>query len=222
MADGHGVLDAHRIPSRTRRGAQCAVAAFPGEGRAPRAGAADRPRPQHGRQRRGPSAHGAPDPDQPRDRLQQQLDALQAAYDSDKVDFFFVLDAQRRFAEAESQYYQSRVEYALALRNVNYEKGTLLAYCGVSLGEGPWPTKAYVDAARRDQQRLYPLRTDYRLNRPRIVSLGPFAQGEGSMPSPTSGDNLESPEAIPAPEPDPAPEAPTPLPADNTSASDAG
>ena len=76
----------------------------------------------------------------------QQLDALQAAYDSDKAEFFVVLDAQRRFAEAEIRYHQARVEYGFALRNVHFEKGSLLAYCGVMLNEGPWPLKAYFDA----------------------------------------------------------------------------
>lgn len=39
-----------------------------------------------------------------------------------------VLDAQRRLADAEVRYFLSRVEYALALKNVNYEKGSLLDY----------------------------------------------------------------------------------------------
>jgi len=119
----------------------------------------------------------------------QQLDALQAAYDSDKAEFFVVLDAQRRFAEAESRYHQARVEYALALRNVHFEKGSLLAYCGVMLNEGPWPLKAYVDAARREKQRLFPLPTDHGLSRPTMVSLGPVAPGDGSMPPPPDEEN---------------------------------
>jgi len=42
-----------------------------------------------------------------------------------------VLDAQRRLAEAGSQYFRSRTEYALSLKNVHFEKGTLLDYLGV-------------------------------------------------------------------------------------------
>jgi hypothetical protein len=112
----------------------------------------------------------------------QQLNALQAAYDSDKAEFFVVLDAQRRFAEAESRYHQLRVEYGLSLRNVHFEKGSLLAYCGVMLHEGPWPLKAYVDAARREKQRLLRLPIDYRLSRPTTVSQGPVPPGDASMP----------------------------------------
>jgi outer membrane protein TolC len=84
----------------------------------------------------------------------QQLDALQAAYDSDKAEFFVVLDAQRRLAEAESRYFQARVEYAIALRNVHFEKGSLLEYCDVVLSEGVWPARVYVDAAERDRRRI--------------------------------------------------------------------
>ena len=114
----------------------------------------------------------------------QQMDALQAAYESDKVEFFVVLDAQRRFAEAEIFYHQARVEYVIALRNVHFEKGTLLPYCGVVLGEGPWPLQAYFDAAQRERLRVLRLSTDYRLSRPSIVSQGPAGQGNGSMSSP--------------------------------------
>ncbi|MEZ6077498.1 MAG: hypothetical protein R3C56_18065 [Pirellulaceae bacterium] len=35
------------------------------------------------------------------------------------------------------------------MRNVNFEKGTLLEYCNVSLVEAMAPSKAYVDAAER-------------------------------------------------------------------------
>ncbi|NUQ65728.1 MAG: TolC family protein [Pirellulales bacterium] len=102
-----------------------------------------------------------------------QLAALQAAYEADKADFYVVLDAQRRYAEAEDRYYQSRVEYALALRNVYFEKGNLLDYCGVELAEGPWPEKADRDAAEREHSRLAPAPVDYRFRPPVIVSDGP-------------------------------------------------
>lgn len=45
-----------------------------------------------------------------------------------KQDMDTLLDAQRRLADAEMRYFLSRVEYALALKNVNYEKGSLLDY----------------------------------------------------------------------------------------------
>lgn len=39
-----------------------------------------------------------------------------------------LLDAQRRLVNAEIQFFRSRAEYAVALKNVNYEKGALLVY----------------------------------------------------------------------------------------------
>lgn len=86
----------------------------------------------------------------------QQLAAVEAAFQDDRVEFIAVLDAQRRYAEAESQNYRSRVEYALALKNIHFEKGTLLEYLGIASAEGPWPGKAYDDAARRDATRGRP------------------------------------------------------------------
>ena len=108
----------------------------------------------------------------------QQLDALQAAYDADKADFFVVLDAQRRHADAVSRYYQSRVEYVLAIRNVHFEKGSLLDYCDVALSEASWPQKAYGDAAERDRLRMRPISIDYSFRRPPVVALGPNAVPE--------------------------------------------
>ncbi|MBW8883927.1 MAG: hypothetical protein JF612_03935, partial [Planctomycetia bacterium] len=53
----------------------------------------------------------------------------------------------------ETQYYRSRTEYAVGIKNVHFEKGTLLDYLGVATAEGQWPDKAYDDAARREAAR---------------------------------------------------------------------
>ena len=51
-----------------------------------------------------------------------------------------LLDAQRRLVNAEIQFFRSRAEYALALKNVNYEKGALLVYKDLRLaGDAPAP-----------------------------------------------------------------------------------
>jgi hypothetical protein len=86
---------------------------------------------------------------------------------------FRLLDAYRREADAESEYFQLQVEYALALRNVHFEKGTMLDYCGVTLAEGSWPTKAYHDAAERERLRGASLPVNYAFGRPPIVAQGP-------------------------------------------------
>jgi outer membrane protein TolC len=44
-----------------------------------------------------------------------------------------LLDIQRRLTEAQSRYYQSRVEYAIALKNVHVEKGSILEYASMGM-----------------------------------------------------------------------------------------
>jgi len=106
------------------------------------------------------------------DAAQHQLAALEAAFQDDKADLFVVLDAQQRLADAESRYFQAQVEYALGIRNVYFEKGSLLDYCGVVLSEGPWPHRAYHDAAELERLRGRPRPINYSLNHPPIVSRG--------------------------------------------------
>jgi outer membrane protein TolC len=89
---------------------------------------------------------------------------------------FRLLDAYRRVAEAESDYFRLQVEYVKAVRDLHFQKGSLLDYCGVVLAEGPWPTKAYVDAAERERLRGRPLRMSYAMNRPPVVSQGVYPQ----------------------------------------------
>lgn len=69
----------------------------------------------------------------------QQVIAVEAAYQDDRVEFIAVLDARRRLADAESQHYRSQAEYAVAIKNVHFEKGTLLDYDRIASVEGPWP-----------------------------------------------------------------------------------
>jgi len=100
----------------------------------------------------------------------QQLAAVEAAYDNDKVEFFVLLDSQRRYADAEAAYHWLQTEYALALKDVHYAKGSLLAYCGVALTEGVWPSKAYHDASRRERLRGRCWPINYSYNHPPIVA----------------------------------------------------
>jgi len=46
------------------------------------------------------------------------------------------LEAQRRFAEADNQYHLALCEHQIALKNVNYEKGSLLDYCNIMPVDG--------------------------------------------------------------------------------------
>lgn len=99
----------------------------------------------------------------------QQLAAVQAAYDADKAPLDQVLDAQRRMADADSRHHRARVEQAIAVKNVHFEKGTLLDHYHIYLAEGGWPRLAYHDAAQREALEVRPC-LDYRLHRPLTVA----------------------------------------------------
>lgn len=106
----------------------------------------------------------------------QQLAAVEAAYDADKAPLDLMLEAQRRLADAESRHYQSLAEYAIAVKNVHYAKGTLLDYDGVVLSESGRPAKAYADAAERESLRGKPRPLNYASSRAPVVSRGPYDQ----------------------------------------------
>jgi hypothetical protein len=55
-----------------------------------------------------------------------------------------LLDAERRFVDAEVRFHRAAVEYVLAVKNVHFEKGTLLDYGQVYLSELPTPGSAPV------------------------------------------------------------------------------
>lgn len=55
------------------------------------------------------------------------------------VDIDRLLDAQRRVVEAEIRYFLARVEYAVALKNVHLEKGSLMAYNELEIFDGETP-----------------------------------------------------------------------------------
>jgi outer membrane protein TolC len=83
----------------------------------------------------------------------EQVAAVQTAFDAENATLDSLLDAQRRMADADSSYYRSLVEYQLAVKNVQLEKGTLLDYCQIFLSEGRWPSGAYTDAEARESRR---------------------------------------------------------------------
>jgi hypothetical protein len=127
-----------------------------------------------------------------------QLRALEASYEAGTTDIYILLDAQRRHVDAQSTYYQARVEYALALRNVCFENGTLLEYCRIGLNEGLSPSKAYEDAARRERFRGHAMEIDYRFHDPLVVSRGPVANEDTSVyMRPDAGIDREPREPIP-------------------------
>lgn len=112
----------------------------------------------------------------------QQLGAVQAAYEADKAPLDLFLDAQRRLAEAETNYYRVLTEYAIATKNVHFVKGTLLAFDDICLAEGPWPEKAHCDADRRKASRGPNMPLNYASQRAEILGAGTYPQlGDRSM-----------------------------------------
>lgn len=62
------------------------------------------------------------------------LETLEASQEAGMpVSFEQLLDAQRRVSESQTKYAQSLVEYSIAIKNVQYEKGTLLKSSDVLL-----------------------------------------------------------------------------------------
>lgn len=86
------------------------------------------------------------------DAIVRQLSALAEKEDSEeKPELDVILETHRRLLDARLRFHQSQVEYVLALRNVHFEKGTLLGYNNVFLAESIAPAKAQQDAAERQQ-----------------------------------------------------------------------
>jgi hypothetical protein len=59
-----------------------------------------------------------------------------------EIDYDVLLDSERRLAEAEADYYRAVVGYAVALKNVYLEAGSLMQYCNVHFGDAADGTPA--------------------------------------------------------------------------------
>lgn len=79
-----------------------------------------------------------------------QLNALNLKREKgEKPELDVELETHRRLLDARLRFHQAQVEYQLALRNVHFEQGTLLAYSNVQLSESISPSESYADAADR-------------------------------------------------------------------------
>jgi len=132
----------------------------------------------------------------------QQLAAVQAAYDAENAPLEFVLEAQRRLADADSHYYRSLVEYGLSVKNVHFEKGSLLDYNNIYLAESMWPSKAYNDAKERESLRTRPLKlADYLVIPGPAVDRGEYPQNILPEPATEKVSELDPLEAADGAEP---------------------
>ncbi|MFK7821784.1 MAG: TolC family protein [Planctomycetaceae bacterium] len=101
---------------------------------------------------------------------QERLQATQSAFDLGNATLDLLLDAQRRLAAAESEFYRALVEHMLAAKTVELKKGTLLDYNGIHLAESGWSENAISQVARRhSKERIL----DTALVKPgRVISSG--------------------------------------------------
>ena len=60
-----------------------------------------------------------------------------------------LLEAQRRILEAQLQFVNAEAEYAVAIKNVHFERATFLEYHGIALSESKSDDQAYADYAGR-------------------------------------------------------------------------
>ncbi len=103
-----------------------------------------------------------------------ELETRQQLVTAGKESVFFLLDAQRSRAQGEAQYYQAICEYNKMIALIHRRKGTILAYSNIDLSEGPWPNKAYGDAAEYARKRSASKPMNFGFTRPQVISQGPI------------------------------------------------
>jgi len=106
---------------------------------------------------------------------QQDLDALRAAFDADQITVELLLESQQRLADAQTRYYRGLSDYAVAIKGLHLQKGSLLQYDGVFLSEGSWPRKAYRDA-KTLRRRWRPKDISFCITKPCVISRGAYPQ----------------------------------------------
>ncbi len=149
------------------------------------------------------------------DAARTQLGAVAVAYDRGDAPLDLLLEAQRLLSDAESSHFRSLAEYAVAIKNVHYSKGTLLDYDGVVLSESAWPQKAYADAAQRESTRGKPWPLNYASASAPLVSQGAYDQHPLDQEVIALGEPIDGAagETIPAETP-PTPSEPPQVPAE--------
>ena len=118
---------------------------------------------------------------------QTEVESREVSYKAGKTTLDLVLDAQRRRATAQIDYYRALCEYNKAISEVHFRKGSLLEYNSIYLSEGPWPDKAYWDALGHARRRDASYYLDYGATRPNVIGLGPADQhGSGPQHAPAA------------------------------------
>lgn len=132
----------------------------------------------------------------------EELVSVREKYNAGAAGVDAVADAQARAADAQSAFHRSRVDYAIAVANVHYRRGSIREFNNVMLNESAWPAEAYADA-RRQALRWAPTAHNYVMTPPGPLSRGQVAD-HWARPA---GSTVELPVDVPQEMP-PAPLAP--------------
>jgi outer membrane protein TolC len=110
---------------------------------------------------------------------EREVTARLAENEAGTADINVVLQSQFRRAQAQLDYFRALVEYNKTIKQVHFDKGTLLDYNSISLAEGPWPQKAHWDALERARERDSGKFLKYGWTRPEVMRSGEVPQGTG-------------------------------------------
>lgn len=111
----------------------------------------------------------------------------------DSVDLDLWLDAERRYVDAEIRFHRAAVEYVLAVKNVHFEKGTLLDYGQVFLAELPNGLEGRARREAPDPERL-PLPGSMESESPSTNGLVPQPPGNNADSPPPPVNPLPPPD----------------------------
>jgi outer membrane protein TolC len=137
-----------------------------------------------------------------------RLDAQRAYYEEGRITIDRFLDAVSQYASAVATEAQYKTTYNISIVALEEAKGTLLAYDNISVAEGPWPRKAYIQA--RDIQAAH--------RQHHIPPDGPMVVGKVVGPPNPDPTQPKPPPGVPdaAPQPLPAPAGPLGPPPNDT------
>ena len=130
---------------------------------------------------------------------QKEVDSAMALYRGGKATLDIVLEAQRRHAQAQTDYYRALGNYTKSISEVHFRKGTILAYNSIFLSEGPWPEAAYGQAFERARQRDASRYMNYGFTEPAEISVGPVNQSPLSDLQPSAIESKGEPTPIETP-----------------------
>jgi len=88
-----------------------------------------------------------------REAYAEQLEARFKEFLAGKGTLDFLLESQRNWADALRAEYEAIVQYNQALANFQFQKGTIMQYDNISIGEGPLPQCAQIRAVEHLRER---------------------------------------------------------------------